>query len=326
LCAETRADTHLASGKYSSEGEEYRLVVCGGCGLLYTRPVPGTDELRSLYDEDYAPYYRAERQSKSGPARAFSVKGLTTIFHRTTQWDRRLALRRRRPGRILDIGCGSGDFLFSLKELGWEVYGTDSSPVGYGMAEARGIHAHCGDLAGAHFPDAFFDAVTLWHVLEHVPDPLRQLAEVRRILKDDGTLIVEVPNRDSLTFSLCGEKWSCLDIPRHLQHFTAATLDAVLRKAGFTRVGRRRMHLWDFTIAFYSFFDAFGLRRRLGIDLFSKGFKRALVLSKILFVALGAPLALMCVPYTVVTALLGKGEVLTVISSKSEAIGGQASE
>jgi SAM-dependent methyltransferase len=158
--------------------------------------------------------------------------------------------------------------------------------------------------------------VTLWHVLEHVPDPLEQLAEIRRVLKPGGLLVVEVPNARSATFSLTKEKWYYLDVPRHLQHFTPSTIDAVLGQAGFTKIARRDLHLWDFTVGFYRFMEALGLRQRLGIEFFSADFKSAPVFSKLAFLLLGSLIALLCLPFTLFTTLAGRGEVMTVTAVK----------
>jgi ubiquinone/menaquinone biosynthesis C-methylase UbiE len=316
LCQATRAEPFLDTRKYSTDGVEYQVVSCPDCGLLYTRPAPGAGELRSLYDETYMPYRTAGSSSKIEKPPLLSVKGLTEMFHRTMQWERRLALKGIRPGRILDVGCGSGDFLGSLAHLGWETYGTDLSEAGAELARARGIQAYRGDLSAAAFPDDFFEVVTLWHVLEHVPDPLEQLAEIRRVLKPGGLLVVEVPNARSATFSLTKAKWYYLDVPRHLQHFTPSTIDAVLGQAGFKKIARRNLHLWDSTVGFYSFMEALGLRQRLGIEFFSVDFKSAPLSSKLAFLFLGSLIALLCLPYTLFTALAGRGEVMTVTAVK----------
>jgi len=138
LCQATRAEPFLDTRRYSTGGAEYQVVACSDCRLLYTRPAPGADELRSLYDESYMPYRAARPSSNIEKPPLLSVAGLTEMFHRTTQCERRLAFRKIGPGRILDVGCGSGDFLASLTGLGWEAYGTDLSEAGAGMGRARG--------------------------------------------------------------------------------------------------------------------------------------------------------------------------------------------
>jgi 2-polyprenyl-3-methyl-5-hydroxy-6-metoxy-1,4-benzoquinol methylase len=316
LCHGSRAGPFLDSRKYSTNGVEYQVASCSDCGLLYTRPVPDADEFRLLYDQSYMPYRIAGSGFNIQKPALLSVAWLTEMFHRTVQWERRLALRGSRPARILDVGCGVGDFLGSLAHLGWETYGTEISEAGAGLARARGIRAYRGELTAAGFPDDFFDVVTLWHVLEHVPDPLAQLAEIRRILKPEGLLVVEVPNARSATFSLTKEKWYYLDVPRHLQHFTPATLDAILGQAGFRKTARRDLHLWDFTVGFYSFMESLGLRQRLVIEFFSADFKSAPLFSKLAFLFLGSLIALLCLPYTLFTTLAGRGEVMTVTAVK----------
>jgi SAM-dependent methyltransferase len=90
-----------------------------------------------------------------------------------------------------------------------------------------------GDLFSARFPDRFFDVVTLYHVLEHTPDPLEICREVHRILKEDGFLVIQVPNRDSLQYRIFKKRWAAFDVPRDLYYFGAQTLRALVERSGF---------------------------------------------------------------------------------------------
>jgi 2-polyprenyl-3-methyl-5-hydroxy-6-metoxy-1,4-benzoquinol methylase len=139
-------------------------------------------------------------------------------------------------GNVLDIGCSGGDYLAYLRTLGWEVHGIELDEEAARYARERfGIHVHVGAAEHAlnDFPDEGFDVVTMWHVLEHLFDPSSVLAEVHRVLRPDGILMLEMPNFDSLWASMLGEYWFPLEIPRHLYHFTPLTLRAILTKTGF---------------------------------------------------------------------------------------------
>jgi SAM-dependent methyltransferase len=223
----------------------------------------------------------------------------------------------RRQGRVLDVGCGNGDFLATLARRGWHVSGTDLSAVACDQARGKGIVTHEGPLTEANLPATDFDVITLWHVLEHLPDPTVELAEARRLLRDDGLLVLEVPNSGTPTFRLCGKDWVCLDVPRHLQHFTPPTLQQLLRQAGFAPVRRQNLHLWDFTYAYYSFMKRFGFFERLGIHYFSTDFSRASNMAKARFLLCALPIALLSLPYSVLTTLLtGNGETITITARK----------
>lgn len=309
LCGGVEARVYLHTGKASAEGQPYRVVACVGCGLRYTRPLPTGAELAGLYGEDY--YVR-------NAPRWFSDDLVRVLFRDSVQWQHRRALLKRRPGRVLDIGCGNGEFLLSLKRRGWEVHGVEFSAEACALARAKGIAAHQGDLASARFPAGHFDVVTLWHVLEHLPEPLTELAEVRRILRSDGLLVVEVPNSGSLTFRSCKEQWYALDVPRHLQHFTPATLQRALRQSGFASARSQHFHHWDFTIAFYSFVNRPGVTERLRIRHFSTDYKRAPAAARALFLALGFTVGALCLPYSIAAALVsGDSETVTITARKA---------
>jgi len=143
-------------------------------------------------------------------------------------------------GRILDLGCGDGQYLHHLSLKGWETYGVDTSPIAVERARSKGLNVFLGEVQDAGFPAGFFDVVTLRHVLEHVHSPSQTLSEVHRYLKDEGKLVLEIPilsswdHRIARALSLC-----YYDIPRHLYHFTPATLGALLDKIGFVTTEAR---------------------------------------------------------------------------------------
>ena len=319
LCGTTDATELLETGVRSITGETYRVVQCSECDLRYTRPLPVPDELEAVYGQDYIIYHSVATTARR-PWR-LNVDALTSLYMQTLFWDRRRALLGRRPGRLLDVGCGTGDFLLTLKQRGWNVCGTEFSDAACAMARARGIPVEQAELASVGFPDRYFDVVTLWHVLEHLEDPFATLAEVRRILRDDGLLIVEVPNSACLAFRLCKKDWFMLEVPQHVQHFTPHTLRSLLQRAGFEPVYRQNLRFWNFHIDFYSFLNALRLRERFNIRYFSKDFARAPWRSKLLFAALAGPLALLSLPYSVLTTLLtGNAEIVTMTAHKTEPI------
>ncbi|GFP43539.1 hypothetical protein HKBW3C_02669 [Candidatus Hakubella thermalkaliphila] len=142
--------------------------------------------------------------------------------------------KKKKKGRILDVGCGDGKFLLHFKERGWEAFGVDVSETSYRLARQRlGRNVFNCELKDCHFPDSYFDVVTLNHVLEHMLDPNEQLREVHRILKDDGILLLSLPNINSLQFKISRERWFGLDLPRHLYHYSPQPIGNMLRKNGF---------------------------------------------------------------------------------------------
>jgi ubiquinone/menaquinone biosynthesis C-methylase UbiE len=144
------------------------------------------------------------------------------------------------PGRVLDVGCGEAKFLYRMYQKGWSGVGLDFDLNAIEAARKNygkyGLELLQTDLVSAHFPDNSFDAVTMNHVIEHVPDPVALFAEVKRILKPGGRLVSITPNIQSWAHSLFGDCWRGLEIPRHLQIFSLPALANCARKATFTNV------------------------------------------------------------------------------------------
>jgi SAM-dependent methyltransferase len=142
-------------------------------------------------------------------------------------------------GQLLDVGCGSGAWLKSMRELGWRAEGVDFDENAIAVAQQDGLKVSAGSLEQQGYPSDKFDAVTLSHVIEHVPDPVGTLTECARILKPGGKLIVATPNNWSLGHRLFRKNWRGLEPPRHLHIFSPQSLRRTLQLAGFSRVSIR---------------------------------------------------------------------------------------
>ncbi|HMT06769.1 MAG TPA: class I SAM-dependent methyltransferase [Pyrinomonadaceae bacterium] len=188
----------------SIDDGEFSVLVCDSCGLGVTDPIPG----------DLAPYY----ENYYGGRHSFSAN------HRAK---RRLARVRQfvDNGRILDIGYGEGTFLIEAVKAGFECVGVERNRRG---DEPFLTFVDLGDVAGK------FDAITMWHSLEHMTEPDTMLDRINILLKDDGSLFIAVPNFGGRQAQLFGRDWLHLDLPRHLFHFTPQSLRSLLEKHGFT--------------------------------------------------------------------------------------------
>jgi len=205
----------------------FRVLKCRTCSLVFVHPVPDDQVLSSHYDEDYYDDWIHAQKDR-----------------RLTMWTKRLERLNAYgvKGHLLDVGCGDGAFLSLAQEQGWEVMGTEISPYAARYAGIRlGVNIFCGELTGAGFPDQSFDAVTLWHVWEHVTNPMVYLLEVRRILKPSGLMILAVPNVHDWFMQVAYrvvkgrplKLFSKTDREVHLYHFSDTTIRTYLRKAGF---------------------------------------------------------------------------------------------
>jgi SAM-dependent methyltransferase len=209
---------------------EFTLVECVSCGFLYLSPRPNADELQQYYPADYLPFRPPLTEERSSIRR----------------FDRLIGLRRRcnviakqKPsGSLLDIGCGTGDFLAVMDSYrGWNVRGLEPHEA----AATRAREKYELEIDQCRFDEAFypresFDVVTLWDVLEHVANPRIALNRIHEILRPDGLVVIGVPNRESFDARLFGPAWAGLDVPRHFSVFSFAHLSGSLREAGFTQV------------------------------------------------------------------------------------------
>jgi SAM-dependent methyltransferase len=222
LCGATDWRPHLAAVEDYLTREFFDLERCGRCGLVVTTPMPPVDQLERYYP----PRYRTDRQRLTGGWRT----------------GRRAAMVRKHfprgfRGRLLDVGCGTGAFAVDMQNRGWTVAVTELNDAVLEDMRARGMEAKRPDEAERDgFAGGKFDAITCWHVLEHVPAPLQLASWARQQLNPNGIFQATVPNLASWQAVRYGRNWLHLDVPRHLYHFTPDTLRALLDKAGLNIV------------------------------------------------------------------------------------------
>jgi SAM-dependent methyltransferase len=234
------------------------------------------------------------------------------------------SLRGGRPGRVLDVGCGRGVLLQEFRRQGWDVQGTELSDQAAAYARGvLGLPVETGSLDTIGFPANHFDAITLWHVLEHVADPQSLLSEVNRILKPGGVLLVSVPNFGSCEARLFRDRWFHLDVPRHVTHLTKGSLREALAVTGFEdRSWSGFAPEYDSFSFVQSSLNRLGLRHNLLYNVL-RG-KQAKVIGGepaprwqiLASVVLGAVLGIISLPITFYAGLLGLAGTMTVLGVK----------
>lgn len=208
-----------------SEENGARFVRCRSCGLVYLKTRPNETELRDLY----AGYH--QREGKTGDTWSVFMRD---VFRETADLLGRSS-RGTGSGRLLDIGCGFGDFVALMRERGWSAEGVDPSPVVTAAAARRGIPVRTGTLEEFDAPPGRFEAVTMFYVLEHLADPMGALRKVFRLLSPGGMLLVRVPHTTPVVRMLgpAGIGASLYDPPFHLYDFSPAVLRRMLEETGF---------------------------------------------------------------------------------------------
>ena len=230
----------------------YTVARCRACGFLYQRPRVRDDALVLCYPDHYPRHQEPSPRVpfRGSPARIRAVRcalakhlaypGFRGDFGVLTRLRARGLVARLRwscppwigRGRYLDVGCGSGATLGVAQALGWDVSGIEVDEAAAAKARRFTRNLHVGDVLDAPFADGCFDVVTAFHVLEHVVDPVAVVRRMLDWLAPGGLLIVEVPNAGGLGAALFGRSWVGLELPRHLSHFTPATLERTIRTAG----------------------------------------------------------------------------------------------
>jgi SAM-dependent methyltransferase len=135
---------------------------------------------------------------------------------------------------LLEVGCGSGEWLAYMRGLGWRVEGVEPDPKAVETARAHGLDVRKGQLSDQRYPDGYADVICLIHVIEHMHDPVATLKECRRVLKPNGRLVIATPNSASLGHRRFRSNWVSLDPPRHLMIFDPSTMRRLLDQSGFT--------------------------------------------------------------------------------------------
>jgi SAM-dependent methyltransferase len=292
---------------------DYSLARCARCGRRMLDPIPSDEILAASYD---ALYYGEGESKFIGPIEAF-----VDYFRgaRAREAERLIAGTARpagEPVRVLDIGCGSGQFLARLIARGYEGHGTEySATTGRRAATVPGLQLHLGGLRSDTFPAGHFDLISIWHVLEHLRDPDEALRFCRTWLRPGGSLLVAVPNVGSWQGGLFRGRWFHLDPPRHLLHFDSASLRRALEASGF-RLSRMRHLSWEQNLYGYeqSALNALGFKRDELYELFKGNRPEASVVSLALQAALAGVMILPAAIATLLEAAAGRGGTIECVA------------
>jgi len=205
---------------HSVSKETFELLHDKDLDMLITHPQPSLDKLPSYYESvDYISH----------------TDGNKSFFEKMYQFVKSIALKNKlnlinsesQRGKILDIGAGVGDFLSVAKKDGWEIIGVEPSEKAKAIAKNKGVTfvESINDLENNSF-----DVITMWHVLEHVPDLENQIKELKRLIKPSGTIIIAVPNFNSFDAKYYGSFWAAYDVPIHLWHFSKTAIKKLFAK------------------------------------------------------------------------------------------------
>lgn len=240
---------------FAADPGVFAYLTCAACGSLWLEARPTGERLLRAYATYHThaePQPLTDRTGLRGAVRSLYIRSRFTRPRRVIESvvlgcakallpdnigiDRQLRFAPPAPARVLDYGCGSGEYLLWLAPLGYTLVGAEYDPHLLASVAARGITIADVATASEQAWDSAFDHITLSHVLEHVPDPIDLIARLNRWLKPGGTLFLELPNGAATGFAIFGATWRGLEAPRHFALPSRGALVAALEAAGFAIV------------------------------------------------------------------------------------------
>lgn len=236
-CGNQSDHLYIEVKDYFLTQEDFQLFQCDHCGLIFTVPRPAPNVIGKYYQSDE--YYSHQENKKGLIPRIYEAVKSVNLKRKVS-----LAIGGLPNGRLLDIGCGVGDFLMHVKKSGWEVSGIEPSNDAKSIAKNRLGFLPLDPSESTSLNDHSFDVITMWHVLEHIDDLKSQLSELKRLLKPGGRLIIALPNYQSFDCQYYKDKWAAWDVPRHLNHFSSEVIRSLITSIGMNFVDSQKLN-WD---------------------------------------------------------------------------------
>lgn len=250
VCPACGSTTWKSSGQtkdYSITGEWFELRECTSCHLKATHPQPAANQLGRYYASKE---YISHSDTKEGWTNKLFHKARDFMMKKKFDWITQASGKTN--GKLLDVGAGTGHFAAYMKDKGWKVIALEPDETARKVAaEKLGLELQpLGELP--HQQPASFDVITLWHVLEHVQDVNGYMEQFRKLLIPGGVLLIAVPNHTSRDARQYGPQWAAFDVPRHLWHFSPASMEKLLTKHSFKLFQKITMPLDAFYVSMLS--------------------------------------------------------------------------
>ena len=247
VCASAEITDVLTVKDYTAGREAFHIIECGNCSLRFTQDVPDAMSI--------APYYKAEdyishtNTSKGLVNRAYQFVRKRTMIKKRKLIEKYTGLKK---GNLLDVGSGTGSFVNEMKQNNWQVTGLEPDGDARKVADQL-YHLELADTKELYqLKQDSFDAITLWHVLEHVHDLHLYIQQLKNLLNKNGKLFVAVPNYTSRDAEIYEQYWAAYDVPRHLYHFSPKAMNVLMEKSGLKIVKYKPMWYDSFYISLLS--------------------------------------------------------------------------
>jgi len=226
ICDGIKSGDFLSIKDHFLSQEIFHIKQCASCGFRFINPRPDADEIGNYYkSEDYISH---DASNKGLIGRIYKIARNFSIRYKY-----KLVRRYCPGGTILDIGCGTGEFLAYCKKMGYQCVGIEPSEKARTFAKNQNGISVFDQITNKELKPVKFDCITMWHVLEHVHDLNETLQKIDTLLTPEGVLIIAVPNSNSYDARKYKTFWAAYDVPRHLYHFTADTITRLLSNHHF---------------------------------------------------------------------------------------------
>lgn len=234
-------DPFLHTKDYFYSNEDFTLLYDTKLDMLVTEPVP----------KHLENYYHSEHYISHSDSAVSFIDKIYLLVKRFSLQRKIKLINSLHPekGALLDIGAGTGDFLINSKNSNWSVTGIEPNSHARKKAETKGISLY---TTTTQIPNKEYDVITLWHVLEHLPDLDKQIETISSLLKDKGTLIIAVPNYKSYDAKYYRHHWAAYDVPRHLWHFSRKSITALFKPYHLDLMKTKPMLFDSFYVALLS--------------------------------------------------------------------------
>lgn len=223
-CESEKTQMHLWVKDLFLTQEAFEIHECLKCSLLFTEPRPNPQEIGKYYQSNE--YYSHQENNGGFIPRVYEAVKKVNIRHKA-----KMATANKPVGKMLEIGCGVGDFLHEMEKRGWNCTGIEPSADAKAIARKKVKAQLLAPEEINQLPDKSFDLITMWHVLEHVDNLKEEVFQLQRLLKDDGRLVLALPNFKSADAQYYKECWAAYDVPRHLNHFCRESINNIFKNS-----------------------------------------------------------------------------------------------
>ncbi len=245
-CGSSKYEKVLTASDYLVSGESFEIMECNDCSLRFTSPIPDSNEVVNYYESDkYISH----------------VKRVTSIFETVYKIVRKFTLcskrkivkriSQKKSGSVLDIGCGTGEFLKTMKQSGWEITGVEVNEEARKLAD---VNTNSVILTQTEFIESTqkYDLITLWHSFEHLHELDKYLNKIFTSLNANGVVIIAVPNYKSFDAEYYQHNWAAYDVPRHLYHFSPEAMVKLMEKFNFKLMQSKQLPFDPFYVSLLS--------------------------------------------------------------------------